>query len=77
MMAQPAALYLTHFDTPPVTTPALDLAPASDLAPLWEPEPVEDREALLAAAREEGRAEGLETGRAEAAVASRGDAQGL
>ncbi len=68
MIAQPAALYLTHFDTPPVTTPALDLAPASDLAPLWEPEPAENREALLGAAREEGRAEGLEEGRAEAAV---------
>ncbi len=67
MTAQPAALYLTHFDSPPVTTPALDLAPASDLAPLWEPEPAENREALLAAAREEGHGEGLEAGRAEAA----------
>lgn len=69
MMAHPAALYLTHFDTPPVTAPALDLAPASDVALLWDPpEPAEDREALLTAAREEGRVEGIETGRAEAAL---------
>lgn len=67
-MAQPAALYLTHFDAPPATTRALDLAPQPDLAPIWEPEPEHNQETMLAAEREAGRAEGVEAARAEAAA---------
>ena len=65
-MPQPAALYLTHFDASPAKAPGLDLAPTPEMAPIWEPQPMDDREALLVAAHEAGRAEGLEAARAEA-----------
>ncbi len=71
-MAQPAALYLARFDTASVSAaPTLDLSPSKDLAPLWkhQPEPEEDIEGRIAAARDEGYAEGAEAARAEAAAA--------
>jgi multidrug efflux pump subunit AcrA (membrane-fusion protein) len=73
MMPQPAALYLTRFDIDAVSAaPTLDLASGKDLSPLWkhqQPEPQEDIEARIAAAREEAYAEGAEAARAEAAAA--------
>lgn len=72
MMPQPAALYLTRFDIDAVSAaPTLDLTSNKDLSPLWkhQPEPQEDIEGRIAAAREEGYAEGVEAARAEAAAA--------
>jgi hypothetical protein len=68
MMAQPAGLYLTRFDTVTPASPSLDLTATQDLSPLWTAEPEEDREALLAAAHQAGRAEGVEIARAAAAL---------
>lgn len=70
-MPQPAALYLTRFDTETAGAPSLDLGPGKELAPIWKhPEPQhDDVEERLAAAREEGYAEGAEAARAEAATA--------
>lgn len=65
-MPQPAALFLAHFDAPPAKSLGPDLLPSQEIAPIWEPQPVEDRDALLVAAHDAGRAEGLETARAEA-----------
>lgn len=69
MMVQPAALYLTHFDQEPELVPGFDLGAAPDLAPIFvspAEKEGEDREALLEAVRESGRAEGAEAARAEA-----------
>jgi hypothetical protein len=71
-MPQPASLYLTRFDADTVSpAPTLDLAGGKDLSPLWkhQPEPQEDIEERIAAARDEGYAEGAEAARAEAAAA--------
>jgi hypothetical protein len=72
MMPQPAALYLTRFDIDAVSAaPTLDLTANKDVSPLWkhQPEPQEDIEGRISAAREEGYAEGVEAARAEAAAA--------
>src|SRR5579872_1765190 len=76
-MPQPAALYLTHFDSPPAKAPGMDLAPGPEMAPIWAPEPPEDHEALLAAAHEMGRNEGFEAARAEAEAEAEGMRRGF
>ncbi len=68
MMAQPAALYIAHFDSPAAASSPFDLAATQDLSPIFAAEPEEGREALLAAAYESGRAEGSEAAREEAAA---------
>jgi flagellar biosynthesis/type III secretory pathway protein FliH len=67
-MAQPAALYLTRFDVEEPVETSLDLIGTPDQPLSWLPEPEEDIEARLAAAREAGHAEGMEAARAEAAA---------
>ncbi len=70
MMAQPVALYLTHFDAAPAKAlPSLDFGTGTDLMPAWSPErEQEEIEARIAAAREAGYAEGVEAAQAEAAA---------
>jgi flagellar biosynthesis/type III secretory pathway protein FliH len=76
-MPQPAALFLAHFDAPPAKAAGVDLAPAAEMAPIWEPEPIEDHDALIASAHEAGRAEGLEAARAEAETEAEAMRQGF
>ncbi len=67
-MARPVALYLTRFDTAVAVELSLDLVATEDLSPMWVADREDDPEALLAAAREAGRAEGDAAARAEAAA---------
>lgn len=68
MMARPVALYLMRFDTAVAAELSLDLVATQDLSPIRVADREDDPEALLAAAREAGRAEGTAAARAEAAA---------
>jgi len=65
MMPRPVADYLIQIGLESVEPPVLIAPPEPDLAPLWPEEPEEDPQIAIDAAREEGRAEGLEAARAE------------
>jgi hypothetical protein len=75
MTARSVAEYLMRFAPPDGVEPALDLCAAIGPAPIWTQEPEEDRESALNAARESGRAAGLEEARAEFAVVLDGERQ--
>ncbi len=66
-MARPVALYLTRFDAEADADRLSVAADLPDLSPIWAADQEDDPEAALAAARESGRAEGVEATRAEAA----------
>ena len=68
MMARPVALYLMRFDMAAAAELSLDLVATQDQSPIWVADREDDPEALLAAAREAGHAEGAAAARAEAAA---------
>jgi hypothetical protein len=63
MMPRPVADYLVQIGLESVEPPVMSAPLEPDLAPLWPEEPEEDPQIAIDAAREEGRAEGLETAR--------------
>jgi hypothetical protein len=63
MTPRPVADYLVQIGLESVEPPVLIAPPEPDLAPLWPEEPEEDPQIAIDAARDEGRAEGLETAR--------------
>ena len=65
MMPRPVADYLVQIGLESAEPPVSLALPEPDLAPLWPEEPEEDPQIAIDAAREEGRAEGLEAARAE------------
>ncbi|MGB8279242.1 MAG: hypothetical protein WCF20_15100 [Methylovirgula sp.] len=67
-MARPVALYLMRFDMAAAAELSLDLVATQDQSPIWVADREDDPEALLAAAREAGHAEGAAAARAEAAA---------
>ena len=64
-MARPVADYLAQIGSGRDPSPALVAPPEPDLAPIWPEEPKEDPQIAIDAAREEGRAAGLEIARSE------------
>ncbi len=68
MIPRPVADYLIEMgqDAPPL--PILVASPEPDLTPLWPEEPEEDPQIAIDAAREEGRAAGLDEARTQCAA---------
>jgi flagellar biosynthesis/type III secretory pathway protein FliH len=68
MIPRPVADYLIEIGPGDAPPPILVASPEPDLTPLWPEEPEEDPQIAIDAAREEGRAAGLEEARTQCAA---------